>query len=399
MIITYVLKTKCPQCGTVGQYGNVNVSGEVLRRGCNACGHWEHIPLPPLKKQVIYLDQFFLSHAFRDKTKPFVDAAKRIEGLANRQLLVSPYSSVHSDETRLWRHEDQEKLFEFIKQTARGREFAPTYSIKQSQLVASFRAFLNSDAEHFGVEERHAFREDIHSWDDYFWIDVRPSYLSDTEEMRKGKSASVSALVNIFEGWRKGKATFEEDRRSEALGYAESLLTQYWENTVKLAAGTLDYLSMPIESRFVKELLYFDEDTMSFEDRVERIKTFLRSDYFVDTPYIDISCQLFAVLRKLVRNGAYPNRKKAEEKLAGIYYDVDFISIFGPYCDALFMDRTMRQWVTDKDASITDRYHFTSFSPECWGDFGAYLDGVEAGVSQTLEAFLGMVYPKQELLA
>ncbi|MCX5804990.1 MAG: hypothetical protein NT010_02815 [Proteobacteria bacterium] len=217
--------------------------------------------------------------------------------------------------------------------------------------------------------------------------------------MRKGKSASVSALVNIFEGWRKGKATFEEDRRSEALGYAESLLTQYWENTVKLAAGTLDYLSMPIESRFVKELLYFDEDTMSFEDRVERIKTFLRSDYFVDTPYIDISCQLFAVLRKLVRNGAYPNRKKAEEKLAGIYYDVDFISIFGPYCDALFMDRTMRQWVTDKDASITDRYHFTSFSPECWGDFGAYLDGVEAGVSQTLEAFLGMVYPKQELLA
>lgn len=400
MLITYVLKEKCQKCGTAGHYDNVNISADTLQRGCNACGHWERIPLPPLKKQVIYLDQSFLSHAFRDNAKPFVAAAQRIESLASRQLVVCPYSSVHSDETRLWRHEDQERLFEFIKQTARGREFAPTYSIKEAQLVASFRSFLNSGAQHYGVEERHAFRKDIHSWDDYFWIDVGPSYLVDAEEMRKGKSAAVSALVNIFDGWRKTEATFEEDRRSEALGYAQSLLTQYWEGTVKLAIGTVaDYFSIPIESRFVRKLLYFDEETISFENRIERVKTFLRSDYFVNIPFIDISCQLFAVLRKLVRGGAHRNKEKAEEKLAGLYYDIDFISILGPYCDALFVDRAMRQWLMDKEANICERYHFTPFSPECWDDFHRCLDGIEANVSQILDLFLKMVYPRQTLLA
>jgi hypothetical protein len=395
VLITYVLKEKCPECGNTGQYGNVNVSADTLNRGCNACGYWNRIPLPPLKKQVLYLDQFFLSHAFRDNAKPFVAAARRIEDFANRQLLVCPYSSVHNDETRLWRHEDQERLLEFIKQTARGRKFAPAYSIKQAQLVRSFRSFLNSNAQHYMVEGHHAFRKNIHSWDDYFWVDVRPSYLADTEEMRQGKKAAVSALIDIFDGWRKTEATFDEDRRSEALGYAQSLLTQYWESTVKLATGVADYLSQPIESRFVRELLYFDEETISFENRVERLKTFLRSDYFVNTPYIDISCQLFAVLRKLVRGGAYRNREKAEGKLAGHYYDIDFVSIFGPYCDAVFADRIMRHWLMDNEANICEQYHFTAFSPESWEDFHRYLDNIESDVSEDLNLFLRMVYPRQ----
>ena len=96
-------------------------------------------------------------------------------------------------------------------------------------------------------------------------------------------------------------ATFEEDRRSEAIGCAYSLLKQYIVGITLLAEnGPQEYFNLSIESQYVRNLLYFDKDELSYKDRIKRVTTFLLSDYFVNTPYIDISCQLFAVLRKLV---------------------------------------------------------------------------------------------------
>ena len=300
MLLTHVLNQKCPNCGKEGKFGNVNITGDTVNRGCKFCGKWNNIPLPPLKKDILYLDQFFLSHAFRNNEQPFVDAVNRIQEIASQQLLVCPYSRIHMEETHLWRHDEKNKLFEFIKQTARGHEFSTTYSIKEKQLVNSFSNFLQSNNDHFSIKENHAFNDNIHAWDDYFWIDIRP-YIGDIDEIRKGKDESVSSLADIFDGWRHSVATFEEDRRSEAIGYADSLLKQYIEGITKLAEnGPQEYFNLSIESQYVRNLLYFDKDELSYKDRIKRVTTFLLSDYFVNTPYIDISCQLFAVLRKLV---------------------------------------------------------------------------------------------------
>lgn len=393
MLLTYVLNQKCPNCGKEGKFGNVNITGDTLNRGCNFCGKWNNIPLPLLKKKIIYLDQFFLSHAFRNNEQPFVEAVERIEQLASRQILVCPYSRIHTEETHLWRHDEQNKLYEFIKQTARGHEFKPAYSIKENQLVNSFSNFLQGNNQYFLRDDSHAFGENIHSWDDYFWVDIRP-YLGDIDEIRRGKDEAVSALVDIFDGWRSSKTTFEEDQRSEALGYAESLLKQYVDGLAKLSIGGVEeYFNLPIESQFITTLLYFDQDKLSYEDRIKRIKTFLVSDYFIYTPYIDISCQLFAVLRKLVRNGAYVNKEKAKEKLSGLYYDVDFISTYGPYCDAMFVDRVMMTWLLDRDADISKRYSFSVFSAETWDEFHRYLNSLDENISEEVDVFLKYAYP------
>ncbi|MFQ5713874.1 MAG: hypothetical protein ACE5GU_07575 [Candidatus Scalinduaceae bacterium] len=395
MILTHVLKEKCPNCGNEGKYGNVNISSDTLNRGCSVCGQWNNIPLPPLKKDILYLDQLFLSHAFRNNKRPFVEAVQRIKQLASKQILVCPYSRFHTEETQLWSHDERNKLFEFIKQTARGHEFSPDYSIKKNQLVSSFSAFLQSNNEYFLTKDSDAFDENIHSWDDYYRVDIQP-YLGDVEEIRRGKYEAVSALVDIFDGWRSNEATFEEDQRSEAVGYAKSLLNQYVDGLSKLATSRVqEYFNLSIESQFIRTLLYFDEDKLSYEDRIKRIKVFLVSDYFVNTPYIDISCQLFAVLRKLVRNGAYTNKEKAKEKLAGLYYDVDFISTYGPYCDAMFVDRVMMTWLLDRDAKISNRYSFSVFSAERWDEFHQYLNNFDEKISEEVDLFLKFAYPNQ----
>ena len=309
MLITYILDEPCPSCGQVGQYGNVNIRDNLLNRGCNSCGEWIRWPLPELKKEIIYLDQFFLSHAFRQQERPFVEATERIKELADRQLLVCPYSSVHTDETHLWRHEQQENLYKFIKQTARGHKFSQSYEIKQNQMIESFDLFRKQNPNNITLNERDAFHENIHKWDDYFWIDLRP-ILGDLEAIRQGKSDAIAALVDLFPDWAKLTTTFQDDVTQEARGYGRSLMEQYLKMVASVSEDFMNYMHSSIDSSYVETLLHYDSSTMSIELRLQRINEFLSSGYFSNIPNVRVSCELFAVLRKMVKNGAYTNPDK-----------------------------------------------------------------------------------------
>jgi hypothetical protein len=45
------------------------VGGHQLLRGCEDCDYSERFILPDLKKNILYLDQFFFSHCFRAATE------------------------------------------------------------------------------------------------------------------------------------------------------------------------------------------------------------------------------------------------------------------------------------------------------------------------------------------
>jgi hypothetical protein len=105
------------------------VGGNTLSRGCLRCDHWDRIPLPKLQKKVIYLDQFFFSHAFRGEHKIFVEARKRITDLALAQQIIAPYSNLHEDESQLWTEARRAPLLQFIKQTSLGHRFSYEYEV------------------------------------------------------------------------------------------------------------------------------------------------------------------------------------------------------------------------------------------------------------------------------
>lgn len=74
MLVTYVLEN-CPGCHRENCFGNVNVGRNGVLRGCRHCRFHRHVYLPPVRKKVIYLDQFFFSGAFRGGDERFVRAA------------------------------------------------------------------------------------------------------------------------------------------------------------------------------------------------------------------------------------------------------------------------------------------------------------------------------------
>jgi len=395
MIITRHLPQPCPNCGQVGEYGNISVAGDALNRGCNACGNWERIPLPEVCKKIIYLDQFFLSHAFREGQEAFVDAALRIKTIAHKQLIVCPWSTVHHFETHLWTHSSQAGLWKFIKQTARGHQYSNSHHIKSMQIQRAFESFINNEDAPL-INGRDALRSDIHQWDDYFWIDVG-SFIEDANRIRSGKERAIASLVDLFDEWAISKSTFEQDVIKEANGYADSLIQLYTQSVQVLMQGTLlEYLSGPADSSLIEVLMHRDNETLNDEKRVKRLRSFLYSESFRRIPFVDISCRLFAVLRKRVREGQFANRNKAKSKLSGLFYDVDAISIYGPYSDAIFIDRAMHQWLAQEEAQIIENYSFNIFSVDNWGEFHSYLDEIERKCPQEVNMFLPIVYPGSE---
>ena len=170
-LVSYIIGA-CPSCGTPESYGNVMVGGNTLSRGCLHCKRWHRIPLPELQKKVIYLDQFFFSHAFRGEHKMFVEAKERITDLALAQQLVAPYSNLHEDESQLWTESQRAPLLKFIKQTSLGHKFSYEYEVKSRQTHRAFQAFLASGPTAHAVERSDALERDVNEWDGYVWIDV-----------------------------------------------------------------------------------------------------------------------------------------------------------------------------------------------------------------------------------
>ena len=212
MLVTRIIGD-CPKCGDKNRFGNVSINGNEVLRGCMSCSFQTSVPLPKIRKKILYLDQYFFSSAFREHDERFVEAAKLITQLSESQLLVAPYSSVHEDETHQWRGYDgknRDELMEFIKTTSRGHRFNPYYIVERTQVVRAFNSFLDDKPIEFVLDEQDVFYADVHNWDNYFRIDF-PRYYGDIELIRNLKDITTEGLVGVFPSWRESTNDFDED--------------------------------------------------------------------------------------------------------------------------------------------------------------------------------------------
>lgn len=383
----------CPACGRQNGYGNVNISDSMLLRGCLSCRHLEHIPLPELNKKILYLDQFFFSHAFRAENKTFGEAKEKIQQLAFKQLLVAPFSNIHEDETHLWQPEKREDLWKFIKQTSAGHKFWPEYHVKEFQLHRAFKAFVHDQDPMHRIERRDALPSDLNKWDDYFWIDVG-GFQPDVEAIRSAKDAAVTELLDAFPEWASKSSTFQEDVHIELRSGAKSYLTLYADYIERIVHGDLTaMLSSPIDSQIVEKLMQYDAEHLAPSLRMQRIKAFFDSEHYANVPIDRISSEFFALLRQMLRQGAFSSREKAEKRFKGFFYDVRFISAYVPYCDAMVVDTLMHRWATDPLINLPARFGTRLFSRSNWHEFLAYLDEIERGLDNELEHALELIHP------
>jgi len=388
----------CPGCGALNKFGNVSVQKSHVLRGCLSCQYSVHIPLPPLWKKILYLDQFFFSHSFLEKDDRFVVAAHQISKISADQLLLVPYSSVHEDESHQWRGyrgKTKDDLMKFIKSTARGHEFEPAYEVEQTQLARAFQNFRSEAPPTFKLQSDDALDGTIHDWDDYFWIDVG-RYWGDTEKLKEAKRQSVYALVDdAFEKWRQSTLTFEQQVAGEMREAAKGYINAYIEFAARIGNGELDAIfDAPLISEYVSSLLH----VLPPEDPDERLKTIFRffvSEHFQEIPYLWLSARIYAVLKEMVKNGAYQNREEAKTRLSGFFQDIKHVATYAPYCDAFFMDKVMAHIVADPRINLEARFGVRVFSVNNWDSFLGWLNDLETGMSPEHRAGLSAAYPSR----
>lgn len=380
MLVTYVLGN-CPGCKQENCFGNVDVYGDHVLQGCQHCRYSHGLTLPPIRKKVIYLDQFFFSGAFRGGNERFVQAAERIAQLAEDQLIVAPYSSIHEDETHLWRdHADQ--LYPFIKQASRGAELERASEVEREQLWRAFRAWLaGGPPEHVLDMEDALEKEHIEDWDGYVRIEVG-GYLGDPQFLAQLKRQSVEALVDGFPGWRQSQRTFDEDVAAENMAAAQGFIGTYLEFVLRVGRGDIDALfESPAMAMFVQGFMFLLPDEMPPDEKLRRCWQFFASDHFKLVPTQWLASHMFATLKAQVKAGSYINRERALNRLSGVFFDIKHISIYAPYVDAFIMDQPMAELVSHPGVRLTERYGTRVFSLNNWDELFAWFDELEAGMS------------------
>jgi len=395
MLVTRVLGD-CPACGGKDRFGNVAVRGGHVLRGCMSCRFSTTVPLPASCKKILYLDQFFFSGAFREGDPRFTKAAQRIREISALQLLAVPFSSIHEDETHQWRGfngKSKDDLMEFIKETSRGHRFEPSYDVEETQIVRAFQAFLQRKFPDFELQQREAIPDDIHEWDNYFRIDVG-RHINDVELMRELKRESVQSLVDLFPAWQQSTNTFDQDVAIELREASKNYLNSYLRYAARIATGDFAaLLNAPIMATVVESLLQHLPNDMPPDDSLKKIGEFFRSKYFAEIPYQWLSVRVFAVLKDMVKRGAYRNTEEALQRLSGFFQDTTHVSIYAPYCDAFVMDKAMAALVTDRRLALEARFGVKVFSLNNWDEFLAWLDALEAGMSQEHQDGLAAAYP------
>jgi hypothetical protein len=386
----------CPSCGANQSYGNVSVIGQELLRGCQRCEYRTSVYLPAIRKKVIYLDQFFFSHAFRGGDARFVKAADRIKRMTHLQLLVSPYSSVHEDETHQWRgYKDKTRgdLMEFIKSTSRGVTFERAYRIERTQVLRAFSAFLSNAPAAYALDPRDAIRGELGMWDSYFRIDVG-TYTRDIELKRRLKTEAVRDLVTLFDRWAHSAETFEQHVSIEMRDAGRNYVQMYLEMAGRVARGDLTAIvDSPITATIVEQMLDLVPASIKGPDRIQHCVDFFNSDYFAQVPNEWISAHLFATLRDMVKRGAYSDRNEAKNKLTGIFDDIAHVSMYAPYCDAFVMDTPMAELVRQPTVALERRFGVKVFSLRNWDALFTWLDQLEAGMTDEHRAAIAAVYP------
>lgn len=395
MLVTRVLG-HCPGCKGKDCFGNVSIQHDHALRGCERCPYESMVFLPEIHKKVIYLDQFFFSNAFKGVDSRFMTTVESVKRMAHLQLLVAPHSSVHEDETHQWRgHKDKnhEQLMEFIKATARGAEFKKDYSVERTQILKAWDAFLKGQSSEYVFEKRDAIEGTLDEWDNYFRIDVG-GYMRDVELKRVLKTQAVQELVKVFDEWQASTQTFEQDVALEIHDAGRNYVNTYLTKVNRISQGDFNaVIDSPIVATVVEHMLHWLPEEQLLVDRMRRCMEFFASEHFANVPYLWLEARMFATLKGMVKRGAHANREKALERLSGVFEDFKHIALYAPYCDAFVMDKAMAELVGQPTVGLGQRYGVEVFSLNNWDDLLAWLDGLQAGMSDEHKAGVATAYP------
>jgi len=407
----------CPnqECATDNTFG-VFMSIEGARaytRECYRCGYQQDFPLPEIKKKIVYLDQFVVSNLIklldkshpshmRIKSDPFWESLFiKLERACKSQAIVCPDSFYHRDES-LTGSVDFRSMKRLYEHFSSGKTLYPSVVIEGNQVEQHFEGWLENRKVVFALEpEDIAFDRNLHSWSVGLRVSVGGGpYPGQLENLQKSNTATKEQLKNVWSRWQAEKSVnFTERVREETLGMGKGLISaakQFAERRTaavsKMARGEgyeidLDDFLPPMTNDVIDSIVRVARTKKMPEEQIPTaiIKYFTDADALLEVPQIRISSVMFAGWAHRAANG----KKEAPKSTT----DVQFISSYLPYCDALFVDKESAEILTLFPKNAPEHLRLREFPARIFSlnnrdKFLEYLDQIVAEIPEGQIAIL-----------
>jgi hypothetical protein len=221
--------------------------------------------------------------------------------------------------------------------------------------------------------------------------------------LRQRRTRLHESLSRWFEECRqRSDKTFEHALRIEQDGYRDLLLETYRDRENRQAgllrrveAATGEPYPFDLESPVSlvggpgNDLLYVILETLkrrgvARHSMGERLSAFLNSEHFRDMPIIRTSTRMFALI---AYDAANYQKTPPDEGTAN---DIDLVSAYLPYCDAMMIDKRTRLML--ERSKYAQGYRCRLFSTNTGEHFLGYLKTIEAEADRFIPALVRATY-------
>ncbi len=257
----------CPDCGTEGTFGVLTVCDRHYVRRCIHCWFDQRLPLPALKKRIIYLDQFVISNMMKELDPAsgqlpgfYRSLFERLDRLSKLQLVVCPDSPIQDHESVV--DSRYEKIRAVFRQLSHGVSFHRPRTLLHAEIMHAFRCWVGDKPFQSDVDRSFALRPNPDLWYDEIRIDLNFTLPGFPEALKQSCDKITKNLHQTCEEWRTQRDfRFKDAFNNELDGSAKLIL--------KREASLI--------SRMLSELA---ASFPSSDDWFERVRAFLAQSNF-----------------------------------------------------------------------------------------------------------------------
>lgn len=394
---------QCPKCKEANTLGILSAGGSQIVRRCKLCRYRAVEYLPELDKKVIYLDQLAISEIFKIKSKTRRAGAnnedfwREVEREVDRTYLLQqaifPASNIHRDETLVSPFASELMLAHDM--LSGDISFTSVDEIAMNQVEAFAEAFFENKEPPiicFTIDdildgERNEWIADLH-------IDANLNYSAFASHIRANRDAAASEFAPLLDRWAAEKPSFDTvlNRELKSYGSANRQALIHAVKRVEAAfesTDALDFfgkLSHPVMDQFNHLKAIFEERGLNAGEACKKVLHFWDWPGTEKLPIHQISAHLFAALARKISSG----QKRRPSK--GMFNDINAISAYGPYVDAMFLDNECAQFLLERPLSTALPLNAKIFSTNSGDDFLRYLRNLQHDASPLVSMKAAEIY-------
>jgi hypothetical protein len=268
--------------------------------------------------------------------------------------------------------------------------------VKHGQVFHEFERWLDADSGRGPVTRKKVVGSSIEDWMPKLQVHARLDPDPNTaDELRAGRAKSHQGLASAVAVWRDGpRRGFDAYFRSEVAGYGEAELRAYGgrlQMAMEISEGRRqideDILFATNSQTLIEGMKSkLTEQGVPYERQIETLYAFFRSEQMQRVPFLRIAAGMLAAL------AVKASLQQAPDPDRGMAADLNVVSTYLPYCDALFIDTKCADLLAVADQELDLDYSAEVFTPASREELLAWLRSIEEVVPLDHRELVECVY-------